>query len=137
MDVVNYTWSFGAGEGTEYHEGALPGSTYHIYSSCGDKTVTLSGYSTEGLYGEVSKTVHVDCGPTAIARAIEANGTIITFNGTPSTYDTRPIVYYSWVFSDGQSGSSDDTAVTSRFVNDTVTAILTVSDGHCVDTDTV
>ena len=142
-EVVNYTWVFGDGD-TEYHEENLPGTTYHVYSSCGGKTVTLYGYSTEGLYGEVSKTVHVDCGPTAIATAspscFEVGGTDITFSANLTTIDTLPIKKYNWSFSDGTY--SDQQWVTKN-VNDALTATLTVwvglDDGTlcCNDTDVI
>ena len=139
--IVNHTWYFGDGA-----SGVLSGASgiiTHTYSTCGVKIVTLEGYDNDGNYNCTIELIYVDCGPTAIASAttscFEPNGTWITFNGSASHVDTnnpdlRSITWWDWAFSDGISGTSDHAAITSRWVNDTVTATLTVSDGHCEDT---
>jgi len=144
--IANHTWWYGDGD-SDYVVGT-PGTITHNYSSCGVKTVKLEGYDGEGNYNSTTDVIYVDCGPTAIARAtptcFEGTGELITFNGSLShadlanSYDPQTIVSYQWNFSDSGTGSSDNTVETSRMVNDTVIATLTVVDSlGCEDTDTV
>jgi hypothetical protein len=103
--------------------------------------VSLSGYDNEVAFNMTTKAVYVPCGPIAIVMispsCFEPNGTLITFDGSYSFADpgsSYPFIFYNWYFSDGKNGTSDDAAITSRWVNDTLEAYLTVSDGHCMDT---
>jgi hypothetical protein len=144
--IVNHTWYFGDGD-SQWVDGA-PGTITHTYATGGVKTVKLEGYDDGGNYNSTTDVIYVDQGPTAIARAnpscFEGTGSMVTFNGSSSHADLANELYpqsiatYNWTFDDGQTGSSDNAAVTSRMVNDTVTATLTVTDTlGCVDTDTV
>jgi hypothetical protein len=69
----------------------------------------------------------------------EEGGSIITFDGSQSYADPpNTIVNWSWTFNDGVKGSSDWSPTTSRAVNSTVTATLTVRDSMgCVDSASV
>jgi hypothetical protein len=136
-NISNHTWSYGDGATSGVIFGP-PGIVSHIYLTCGPKTVKLSGYDDRGNSAEKEKEIYVDCGPTAIAYAtpscFEAGNDSIIFNGSASHADLnntaypQSIVNWSWSFSDSGHGSSDNAAVTSRVVNDTVTATLTVRD---------
>jgi len=144
--IVNHSWDFGSGATPAELEdivGAPDGKPPITvdYSTCGLKTVTLSGFCSPAGSNYTTHNVYVDCGPTAVAKAtpacFEIGGSDITFDGTGSTYDTRPIVSWNWTFSDGGVGTSDDQNVTTRMVNEEITATLEVFDGHCYSTDTV
>ena len=144
-NITNHTWYFGDGTNSGVLQGPLDVIT-HQYSSCGIKEVNLSGYDDDGNFNYSRKGIYVDCGPRAIAQAnptcFEEGGTVITFDGSASHVDPlnpfpRPITWWKWTYSDGQSGSSDDQRVTTRQVDDTITATLEVSDGCCNDTSTV
>ena len=147
-NISNHTWDFGDGSPTETYSGA-PATVTHQYTSCNPPfgyTVTLSGYCTQGLHNSTWDIVWPNCDPTVIVRAtptcFEGTGELITFNGSDSYADDtanpgNTITWWNWTFSDGLSGSSDDTAVTSRTVNDNVKATLEVSDGHCNNTGNV
>ena len=141
--IVNHTWDFGDGSTSGVIAGA-PGVITHHYTTCGPKLVKLSGYDNDGNWNFTQKPIYVDCGPTANAVALPSacydyNGSMITFDGSAShadlsnTRDPRTITY-SWTFSDGLTGDNDNGAITKRMVNETITATLTVSDGHCEDT---
>jgi len=69
----------------------------------------------------------------------EEGGSIITFDGSQSYADPpNTIVNWSWTFNDGVKGSSDWSPTTSRAVNSTVTATLTVRDSMgCEDSASV
>jgi hypothetical protein len=144
--IVNHTWYYGDG-GSDYVVGT-PTTITHTYSTCGVKAVKLEGYDDEGNYNSTTDVIYVDCGPTASARAtptcFEGTGDLITFNGSLSHADLsntaypQTIVSYQWNFSDNETGDNDNTVETSRMVNDTVTATLTVVDSlGCEDIDIV
>jgi uncharacterized repeat protein (TIGR01451 family) len=143
--IVNHTWNFGDGS-TPVTIVGPPVPITHNYSTCSFKTVTLSGWAANGLSGSDTDVIYVDCGPTAIAKAdptcFESAGSLITFDGSASHADPLNTLYpqsiasYLWEFDDGYPDSTD--AVTTRTVNDTVTATLTVVDTlGCEDTDNV
>ena len=138
-NITNHTWDFG--DGYWYASDGAPGMVTHQYASGGYHVVELSGYDNEGAFNMTTKTVYVPCEPTAIVwftpACFDRNGTYITFDGTSSYIDPWVFpyqIFYWWTFSDGINGSSDYQPVTSRWVNDTLEAHLTVSDGHCMDT---
>jgi len=141
--IVNHTWTFGDGSNSGVISGTPEDAPflYHQYSSGGNYDVTLSGYNTRGAYAEVTKTIYVDIGPTAVATAnpIEIDGTTtVTFNGGSSYTDPngvprRSIVSYDWSFSDGTTASGEVVTKTVTTVMTPLTATLTVSDSHCID----
>ena len=142
----SHAWNFGDGTGA-LSPGA-PGVITHNYSSttgCGWKTVNLSGHDNQGNFNYTTNEIYVDCGPRAIAQAnptcFEEGGTLTTFDGSASHVDLsnpspRTITWWMWTFSD-EPGVSYPGAVVTRWVDDTITATLEVSDGCCNDTTTV
>jgi hypothetical protein len=139
-NITNHTWDFGDSSTLGPIPGA-PGTVYHFYPLCGYRLVKLSGYDNEGAYNETTEVVYVPCGPIAIVMispsCFEPNGTLITFDGSYSYADYSPLCY-NWMFSDGVSGSSDDQAITTRGVNNTIAASLTVvDDWGCMSIHTV
>ena len=144
-EIANHTWDFGDGTILGPTSGD-PGTVTHQYSDSRAGTpviVTLSGYDNKGNKGNYSDFLLLEKDPIAVATAspfcFEANGTWITFDGSGSSADpiTGRSLTYSWTFSDGGSGTSDNAVNTSREVNDTLTATLTVDDGHCTGTTNV
>ena len=139
----SHAWNFGDGTGA-LSLGA-PGVITHNYTTttgCGWKTVNLSGEDNQGNFNYTTNEVYVDCGPRAIAQAnppcFEEGGTVITFDGSashvdPSNPSPRTITWWMWTFSD-EPGVSYPGAVVTRWVDDTITATLEVSDGCCNDT---
>ncbi|MGC9445385.1 MAG: hypothetical protein ACP5E9_10750, partial [Candidatus Methanospirareceae archaeon] len=97
------------------------------------------GYWSNGTV-TYTTTLELPMCPTAIAHAdpscYEYGGSDITFDGSDSyAVDPQTIVMWQWTFSDGQCGSDDNFAVTARWVNETITATLTVVDSlGCEDT---
>jgi hypothetical protein len=136
--IINWTWNFGAGEGTLSGTDPLPITVSHTFSSCGLKTVKLTACNVNGC-ANVSKTVNVACGPNAVAvpdhSCFEINGTDITFDGSGSTGVSTPLSY-KWDFTGGFTGDHDDEAITKvTGVNAPITATLTVTDAlGCTDT---
>jgi uncharacterized repeat protein (TIGR01451 family) len=99
--------------------------------------------TTDTIDTKMTKTSTILTCPTAKAFAnpscFESGGSMITFDGSQS-YAVSPltIVNWSWSFSDGVKGSSDYSSVTSRVVDSTVTATLTVLDSAgCKDSASV
>lgn len=147
-NISNHTWNFGDGTSVP-RAGAPDGNPItHEYADCSPigYIVTLSGYCTQGLYNFTKDVVYANCDPTVVIEVTppcyEAEGTIIEFNGSKSFADTfkdptNNITWWKWTFSDGNPGTNDSAPVTSRWVNDTVTATLEVSDGHCNRTKSV
>ncbi|MGB2840892.1 MAG: PKD domain-containing protein [Halobacteriota archaeon] len=145
-EIVNHTWDFGDGTTETINE--APGVISHTYASCGNMTVTLSGYDNHGLTNSTMKTVYVPCPPMAKASADKTwvqSGVheMVTFSGCESEADENApwlsIVNYTWTFSDGHPPmyGCNVTRVVDGAPDATVCATLTVSDGHCNATDTV
>jgi len=140
--IVNHTWDYGDGA-TEGPTAGPPTVVSHTYATCGWKTVKLSGYDNHSFYNETVKAIYVACPPKAIAGkdpgCFEEGGSIITFDGSQSYAESpNTIVNWSWTFSDGVKGSNDWSSTTSRAVNSTVTATLTVRDSlGCEDSASV
>jgi hypothetical protein len=150
--ILNHSWDFG--------DGATPATLEDIsgapdgkpaitvaYSTCGTKTVTLSGYCDPGGYNATSKSVYVPCAPTAVATAsnysvVSGAGTVVEFDGCASYVDPEAaakypgwgIKGYKWTFDD-KPGEEFYTCSVSRVVDgdpgDVICATLEVTDGHC------
>ena len=141
VTIVNHTWTFGDGSDSGVIAGP-PGTIKHEYSTCGDKTVTLSGWASNGLSGSFTDVIYVACPPKASAAAdpgcFEEEGTAITFTGSATTDPNVPgitIVSWAWGFSDGGMGNGQ---VVTKFVTEPITATLKVVDSNgCEDTATV
>jgi PKD repeat protein len=129
--IDNWTWDFGSGESPLSGTDSFPITVKHTFNSCGSKTVKLTACNYT-LCANVTKTVNVACGPTAVATyspdCFEENGsTEITFDGSGSTGASLPLSY-KWGFTGGFSGDNDGGAITHVWVTAPVTATLTVTD---------
>jgi hypothetical protein len=154
--IVNHSWDFGAdATPAKLDVSGAPNGKPPItvaYSTCGTKTVTLSGYCALGGFNTTSKSVYVPCAPTAVATAsnytvINGTGTVVVFDGCTShadpvaaaNYPGWGITGYKWTFDDGYP--TQYTCSVSRVVDgnpgDVICATLEVTDGHCNDTATV
>jgi len=145
-NITNHTWNFGPGEGSIGPTPGAPGVVSHVFSSGGNKQVTLSGFNTADKTNSTTKVVYVPYGPDAIATAnkssvIAGQAQGVEFDGCGSWVESGLTLTYAWTFDDGQTGSSDNECSTSRVVDGTagtvVRATLNVSDGHCNDTTTI
>jgi len=130
--ILNFTWDFGPGEDPRYvinTTGPLPNTTRHTFETCGEKTIYFTACNADDCI-TVPYTFDVACGPTAdmtySPMCFEANGTLITFDGTESSGESD--LNYSWEFTGGFTGDNDNEAITNVTVNATVTATLTVTD---------
>ena len=141
--LANCTWEFG--DGTS--ESSCKMNTTHQYTHGGNFTVIFSGCREDnGAYGSITKTIYVDRGPEATARAnvtYISEPTMVEFNGSKSHPDTkgnRNISRYEWEFGDGIDLSGK---VVTREINQTTIATLTVfdmsTDGieHCNEVSSV
>ncbi|MHC1565791.1 MAG: hypothetical protein ACXQS6_05690 [Candidatus Syntropharchaeales archaeon] len=152
FDENEWEWDFGAGANPATSTLLDPGVVE--YDTCGTKTVSLTGKTTSGQTVTVTKSIHVACDPTAIARANGATGTLwlddcsdqVTFDGTSSHVDPassgRSISRYEWVIPG--HGTFNTATVGPLSVADGTTATLTVWDQttatgeeHCQGTATV
>ena len=141
VTIVDHTWTFGDSSTSGVIAGS-PTTIKHTYATCGDKTVTLSGWASNGLSGSFTDVIYVACPPKAYAsadpRCFEEEGTMITFTGSATTDPNVPgltISSWSWSFSDG---TTDTGQVVTRTVAEPITATLTVKDTNgCTDTATV
>jgi hypothetical protein len=136
--INNWAWDFGSGESPASGTASFPITVKHTFNSCGSKTVKLTA-CRDALCANVTKTVNVACGPTAVAvnypTCFEINGTDITFDGSGSTGTSMPLSY-KWNFTGGFTGDNDNGAITTvTGVNAPVTATLTVTDAlNCTST---
>lgn len=152
FDENEWEWDFGAGANPATSTLLDPGVVE--YATCGTKTVSLTGKTTSGQTVTVTKSIHVACDPTAIARANGVTGTLwlddcsdqVTFDGTSSHVDPassgRSISRYEWVIPG--HGTFNTATVGPLSVADGTTATLTVWDQttatgeeHCQGTATV
>lgn len=130
--IDSYFWDFdhsGVGS-TETRTNANPFT--HTFPATGDYSVNLTVTDNDGLTDWIVKTVHITAPPEVTVKASPsgqvAPGTLVTFSINSLTYDA-PIATYAWTFSDGGSGSSDNTDTTTRTIPEGgVTAYLTVTD---------
>jgi hypothetical protein len=151
--IVNHSWDFGAdATPAKLDVSGAPNGKPPItvaYSTCGTKTVTLSGYCALGGFNTTSKSVYVPCNPTAVATAsnysvFNGTGTVVEFRGCDSYADPEAaakypgwgIKGYKWTFDDGYA--TQYTCNVSRVVDGpegtNICATLEVTDGHCNDT---
>jgi hypothetical protein len=145
-NITNHTWNFGPGEGSIGPTSGAPGVVSHVFSSCGNKTVTLSGYNNGGKFNSTNKTVYVPCGPTVVASAskssvIAGQGQSVTFSCAGSVVEPGLTPTYEWTFSDSQTGSSDNQCTTTRVIDgepgESICATLLINDSHCEANSTV
>jgi hypothetical protein len=153
-DVANWSWDFGEDAdanscgGSQYCNGTGndPGSPWCVFDSYGNKQVTLSGYNGDGEYNSTTKTVYVPQEPQVMATAtktfvLQGQAQEVTFKCDGSWVEPSLTPAYQWTFDDGGTGSSDTECTTTRVVDGVpgtfLTATLTVSDGHCVENNTV
>ena len=129
--IVSAAWDFGDGAtGTGF-------APAHLYSATGSYTVTLTVTDDRGGTNTVSKPVAVtaNLAPTA-AFSYLVTGTVVDFDGSPSTDADGTLAGYSWEFGDSSSGTgvttSHDYASIGTFV-----VVLTVTDNDgATGTDT-
>ena len=129
--ITNYQWDFGDGKGG----GGSVSS--HKYTKTGDFNVTLTVTDDSGQKGVTSNTVTVGDGS---AGGLQADytfsptdpvaGTSVSFNASPSTSSSDPIVQYSWDFGDGGGTVNTSNKIVNHTfaVTGTYTVTLTVKD---------
>ena len=129
--ITNYQWDFGDGKGG----GGSVSS--HKYTKTGDFNVTLTVTDDSGQKGVTSNTVTVGDGSEGGLQADytfsptdPVAGTSVSFNASPSTSSSDPIVQYSWDFGDGGAivNTSNKIANHTFAVTGTYTVTLTVKD---------
>ena len=138
VGIVEYAWDF-CEDGTGDYDDAYGVSV--SYSYIGTCNVGLKVTDKMGQTDTVHHSVTLTGDPTADASAttpqnLPAGGGTVLFDGSLSSpYAGTTIVSYTWDI----PGKGTFTGVTkSVFIDDTVTATLTVKDNHdCEDTDTV
>ena len=134
--ILRFEWSFG--DGTSVNTSS--GSTSHVYSSAGLKTVQVTAVAVDGREGTTQTQVLVVQG-TAIASFVfsptaPTTITAVQFNATASTASAgATITGYAWNFGDGSTGTGVTTSHTFA-ADDTYNVVLTVTDSAgATDTD--
>lgn len=133
--VSSVTWDFGDGS-TAFASGS-PLVRTHVYSSTGQKTVTLTIVDANGNVSSVSHTIQIVVPPTA---SFTAAGSApvdqpVAFDGSGSSDPTAgsSIASYAWNFGDGTAPVTSTTAVTHHTYSlpgtYTVTLTVTGTDG--------
>jgi len=136
--IVTYSWNFGDGSPILNLTNSI--ATY-TYSQGGNYTVVLTITDNEGLSASTTQIISVARAPVAIfhhSPIYPIVGETVTFNGSRSHDDRRPIVSYLWVFGDGVQENSTTPIVTHSYsIEGTYTVTLTVTDsGGYTDTAT-
>lgn len=130
--LAGYAWSFG--DGTT----ATGPTASHLYSTTGDKTITLTVTDNSGLSSQTTRTVTVvNAAPTASFTST-GSGRTASFDGSASSDPDGSIASYAWSFGDGTTGTG--AAATHKYAADgTYTVTLTVTDNDgavAIDTKT-
>lgn len=129
--ITNYQWDFGDGKGGG---GSV---TSHKYTKTGDFNVTLTVTDDSGQKGVTSNTVTIGDGSQGglaadytFSPTDPVSGTAVSFNASPSTSSSDPIVQYSWDFGDGTATVNTSNKIVNHTfgVTGTYTVTLTVKD---------
>jgi PKD repeat protein len=129
--VVEYRWDFDD-DGTADATGRTPS---HSFASCGKHTVTLTVTDDDGATATVSKTVSVNCPPSASYEYTPTEPNVdetVTFDGSASSDSDGSIVEYRWDFDGDGSTDATGSTVTHAFSSSgkyTVTLTVTDDDG--------
>ena len=104
--ITWYLWDFGDGQTTST---ATAQPVNHTYSSVGTFHVTLTVVDSYGDIGQVEHDIRIGGAPPT-ASFIPDSGTVLTgsviqFDGTPSSDPDASITGYSWSFGDGSTAS--------------------------------
>ncbi|HKW42832.1 MAG TPA: PKD domain-containing protein, partial [Thermoplasmata archaeon] len=104
--IVSYTWDFGDSNAST---GVV---VTHAYAASGLYAVRLTVVDNQSLSGNVTHTINVNFPPEAsfeISPLIRYIGTMVTFDGSPSSDRDGSIASYTWDFGDGITGSGVQT----------------------------